>query len=76
MYNLLRTFVHEIPNPSTRPLHFIFSQLVEPLLPYALSFAAGAMVFVVVDDIIPEALSWWVREWGEKGAWLSEEGCD
>jgi len=27
----------------------------EPLLPYALSFAAGAMVYVVMDDIIPEA---------------------
>ena len=33
-------------------------QVAEPLLPYALSFAAGAMVFVVVDDIIPEAQSW------------------
>lgn len=27
---------------------------VEPILPYALSFAAGAMIFVVVDDLIPE----------------------
>ncbi|BFZ18012.1 hypothetical protein BsWGS_21050 [Bradybaena similaris] len=27
----------------------------EPILPYALAFAAGAMVYVVVDDIIPEA---------------------
>ena len=35
-----------------------FCQVAEPLLPYALSFAAGAMVFVVVDDIIPEAQSW------------------
>lgn len=26
-----------------------------PLLPYALSFAAGAMIFVVVEDVIPEA---------------------
>ncbi|RHY41948.1 hypothetical protein DYB35_012427, partial [Aphanomyces astaci] len=26
-----------------------------PILPYALSFAAGAMIFVVVDDLIPEA---------------------
>lgn len=29
--------------------------LAEPLLPFALAFAAGAMVYVVVDDIIPEA---------------------
>ncbi|KAH7463119.1 hypothetical protein PRIC1_001826 [Phytophthora ramorum] len=27
---------------------------VQPILPYALSFAAGAMIFVVVDDLIPE----------------------
>lgn len=29
--------------------------LAEPILPYALAFAAGAMIYVVVDDIIPEA---------------------
>lgn len=29
--------------------------VAEPLLPYALSFAAGAMIYVVNDDIIPEA---------------------
>ena len=28
-----------------------------PLLPYALAFAAGAMIFVVVEDAIPEAQS-------------------
>lgn len=27
--------------------------LVQPLLPYALSFAAGAMIFVVVEELIP-----------------------
>ena len=26
-----------------------------PLLPYALSFAAGAMIFVVIEEVIPEA---------------------
>ncbi|KAJ0402465.1 hypothetical protein ATCC90586_009285 [Pythium insidiosum] len=29
--------------------------VVQPILPYALAFAAGAMIFVVVDDLIPEA---------------------
>lgn len=29
--------------------------LAEPVLPYALSFAAGAMIYVVFDDIVPEA---------------------
>lgn len=28
--------------------------LAQPLLPYALSFAAGAMIFVVLDDLVPE----------------------
>ena len=26
-----------------------------PVLPYALAFAAGAMMFVVVEELIPEA---------------------
>jgi zinc transporter 11 len=29
--------------------------LMESLLPYALAFAAGAMVYVVIDEVIPEA---------------------
>lgn len=33
--------------------------LAEPILPYALAFAAGAMVYVVMDDIIPEAQIRW-----------------
>jgi len=27
----------------------------QPLLPYALSFAAGAMIFVVIEEVVPEA---------------------
>jgi ZIP family zinc transporter len=29
--------------------------LVRPLLPYALAFAAGAMIYVVIEELIPEA---------------------
>jgi ZIP family zinc transporter len=29
--------------------------LMKPLLPYALAFAAGAMIFVVVEELIPES---------------------
>jgi len=29
--------------------------LIEPILPYALSFAAGAMIFVVAEEVIPGA---------------------
>jgi len=31
--------------------------LAQPLLPYALAFAAGAMIFVAVEEVIPEAES-------------------
>jgi ZIP family zinc transporter len=29
--------------------------VARPLLPYALSFAAGAIIFVVVEEVIPES---------------------
>jgi len=29
--------------------------LVQPILPYALAFAAGAMIYVVVEELIPES---------------------
>lgn len=29
--------------------------LIKPLMPYALAFAAGAMIFVVVEELIPES---------------------
>jgi len=29
--------------------------LMKPILPYALSFAAGAMIYVVIEELIPEA---------------------
>jgi zinc transporter, ZIP family len=32
---------------------FVF--VAQPFLPYALSFAAGAMIFVVVEEVIPES---------------------
>tara|TARA_B100002019_G_scaffold110837_1_gene95345 strand:+ start:1135 stop:1983 length:849 start_codon:yes stop_codon:yes gene_type:complete len=32
-----------------------FVLLVYPILPYALAFAAGAMIFIVVEEVIPES---------------------
>jgi ZIP family zinc transporter len=29
--------------------------LIRPILPYALAFAAGAMIYVVVEELIPES---------------------
>ena len=35
----------------------ILAAAVRPFLPFALAFAAGAMIFVVVEDVIPESQS-------------------
>ena len=35
-------------------LTILLAQLVVPILPYLLSFAAGAMLYVVVEELIPE----------------------
>ena len=29
--------------------------LAKPILPYAMAFAAGAMIFVVVEEVVPES---------------------
>ncbi|MGC8928303.1 MAG: ZIP family metal transporter [Myxococcota bacterium] len=44
-----------IVEPIAAALGAIAVTLVQPILPYALSFAAGAMIFVVVEDLIPES---------------------
>lgn len=36
-------------------LTIVLTSLVTPILPYILSFAAGAMIYVVVEELIPEA---------------------
>jgi len=35
----------------------VLVQAAQPLLPYALAFAAGAMIFVVAEEVIPESQS-------------------
>ena len=34
-----------------------FIRIIHPILPYVLSFAAGAMIYVVVEELIPESQS-------------------
>jgi ZIP family zinc transporter len=29
--------------------------VMRPILPYALAFAAGAMIFVVIEEVVPES---------------------
>lgn len=36
-------------------LTIMFTGLVVPILPYLLGFAAGAMIYVVVEELVPEA---------------------
>ena len=40
--------------PIAGVLGAVLIKYANPVLPYALSFAAGAMIYVVVDDLIPE----------------------
>jgi ZIP family zinc transporter len=44
--------------------------LMEPMLPYALSFAAGAMIFVVVEELIPESQNGSETDFSTIGAML------
>lgn len=41
--------------PAAGVIGATFVYLAQPFLPYALSFAAGAMIFVVVEEVIPES---------------------
>ena len=43
-----------IVEPVGAILTILLAELVVPLLPYMLSFAAGAMLYVVVEELIPE----------------------
>ncbi len=47
-----------------------FVLLAQPLLPYALAFAAGAMIYVVVEEVIPEAQRGGNTDFATMGAML------
>ena len=46
-----------IVEPIGAVLTILLTSLIEPVLPYILSFAAGAMLYVVVEELIPESQS-------------------
>ena len=46
-----------IVEPIGAVLTILLTNTIVPLLPYFLSFAAGAMIYVVVEELIPEAQS-------------------
>ncbi|MGN1298377.1 MAG: ZIP family metal transporter [Candidatus Scatovivens sp.] len=44
-----------IVEPIAAILTILLTELVVPILPYLLAFAAGAMIYVVVEELIPES---------------------
>ena len=40
--------------PAAAVLTILLSSVIVPAMPYLLSFAAGAMMYVVVEELIPE----------------------
>jgi len=44
-----------VVEPIAAAITIVFSALIVPVLPYLLSFAAGAMVYVVVEELIPDS---------------------
>ncbi|MEG1524336.1 MAG: ZIP family metal transporter [Clostridia bacterium] len=48
-----------VVEPIGAVLTILLTRLIVPALPYILAFAAGAMIYVVVEELIPEA------QWGD-----------
>lgn len=46
-----------IVEPAAALVTILLTRFVVPFLPYFLAFAAGAMIYVVVEELIPEAQS-------------------
>ena len=44
-----------IVEPIAAVITILLIGVIEPILPYVLAFAAGAMIYVVVEELIPEA---------------------
>lgn len=54
-----KAFAHGVLSGIVEPIAafitLMLTSIIVPLLPYLLSFAAGAMIYVVVDELIPES---------------------
>ena len=44
-----------VVEPVAAVLTILLTGILTPVLPYLLSFAAGAMIYVVVEELIPES---------------------
>ena len=60
LYGMLSGIVEPIGAVVT----ILLTNLVVPILPYLLSFAAGAMIYVVVEELVPEMAEGEHSNWG------------
>lgn len=44
-----------VVEPIGRIITILIAGIITPVLPYLLSFAAGAMMYVVIEELIPES---------------------
>ncbi|HEX9737367.1 MAG TPA: ZIP family metal transporter, partial [Thermoanaerobaculia bacterium] len=49
------SFFSSIPQPLVAVPAFLFVDAFRPALPYGMGFAAGAMVFMVLVELLPDA---------------------
>lgn len=58
-FSRIKSFLYGQASGIVEPISAVIGVIavvtMRPLLPYALSFAAGAMIFVVVEELIPES---------------------
>ena len=53
-----KSFLYGVLSGIVEPIAAIFTvvliNVIVPLLPYLLAFAAGAMIYVVIEELVPE----------------------
>ncbi len=58
-FSRLKSFVYGQASGIVEPIAGVLGAaavlMIRPILPYALSFAAGAMIYVVIEELIPES---------------------
>lgn len=53
--SFLMGFLSGVVEPIAAVITILLTRFISPVLPYLLSFAAGAMIYVVVEELVPES---------------------